>query len=191
MDAPIRSPVNCRNWVRTDTRPASFKTKDKTTTVNKRAAKRMRLKGGASRNSTMLGLVPMYSTKVKNAAHMAINRTAMDPSALTKGIRTDGVTISNTTRNALKNAPGSREITASNPLPGQTRYVAESLSRYDPALCVRLPQYCHISAQFQKPSQVQVNCHERNEAVLGHWWCSIATISEQRCGHVVGGHNMS
>jgi hypothetical protein len=51
-----------------------------------------------------------------------------------------------------------------------------------------LPHSGHISAHFQKLSQVQVNIHEKTEAFLGHLWCSNATIFKQPKGVLVKRH---
>jgi len=159
-------------------------------TVRKRAPNRNLLNGGAARNSTRLGLADVYSTSVNSAAHSATMTANCPPSDPAVGSIIDGVTINSTTSAARKSAPDRREITAS--LPSfrsdaiRCRALVPFISCILSAGCLIVAIMCPLSNYPSSPCKED----EKTTAVLGRWWCEIATISKPWNGYLGLQHNM-
>jgi len=109
INAPIRETCPAKSLLLTFPRIITAINKtDKNKEMN-----RMRLNGGAKRNSTIPGWEDPYSNNVIAAPTNANTKDISCVPRSTPGNTSDGVDINNVTSNARTNAPKSCEITAS------------------------------------------------------------------------------
>lgn len=139
---------------------------------------RIRLNGGASRNSIKPGNFAPYSKAVIMPKHKATSVTICAPSAVVPGIRRDGVMMTTTIINARKSAPTNLVITASTsnlvsvhantvilssgPLRGEIRPISCELVRKH----AMRAHSCHICAQFARSSQRKTALTQKGRAAL-------------------------
>ena len=114
-------------------------------TVKNSVRNRSRLNGAASRNSTMLGKLELYSTKVSEKASSATRTVIWLLSAATPGSNSAGVAMSNATRKPRVAAPVIRPIKVPPFQTGQPRYFAAVLFQLDAPIGIGA---CLIIAQI-------------------------------------------
>ncbi len=157
--------------------PVLSRITDKENTVTNNAPNRMRLNGGASRNSTRLGLATLYSAAVKRPAKIATTITTKAPSPTDDGIIVDGRMINVITKSARANAPGSLESTVSLPFFRPRTVLRRTLfpvwSRGFGTGCLNVATFL---PNFRNSCNPTVMLDRTTEALLRHNHSSIAPI---------------
>lgn len=112
MASPMADPLFWKYAVTSEGASPPRKMIARHNTVAKSVENRTRLNGGASRNSTRLGELELYSTMVNKALKIATKAMIWVLSPLALGSSAYGMTINITTKMALTTAPGNRDSTA-------------------------------------------------------------------------------